>query len=93
MLKKVDVGKLTEGDWIVKDVKVDGKRICGPKDLGISKKQIRQLLRFRARGKIRKVLIKEGMPFVPSFLMGFIVTLFFGMIVFSRLNRRIGELV
>ena len=38
MIKKIPIEKLTEGDWIVKDVMVDNKRICGPKDLGIEKK-------------------------------------------------------
>ena len=41
MFKYVEPKELTEGDWIAKDYKVDGKYICGPKDLGIEKRQIR----------------------------------------------------
>lgn len=81
MIKNIDVDKLTEGDWIVKDVFVDKKRICGPKDLGISKKQIRKLVSLKKKGKIRKVLIKEGMPFVPVFLISYAISVFAGNLV------------
>ncbi len=70
--------ELTEGDWIVKDVFVNGKYICGPKDLGIQKEQIKKLIGFYKQGKIKKILIKTGIPFVPSFLIAFIITLIFG---------------
>ncbi|MCP3686704.1 MAG: prepilin peptidase [bacterium] len=81
MYKLVEPTALTEGDWIAKDVKVGKKRICGPKDLGIEKKQIAQLIQLRKRGKVKKILIKEGIPFVPSFLLSFIVSLAFGNLV------------
>ena len=77
--------ELTEGDWIAKDIAFKGKHICGPKDLGIEKKQIKQLVELRRRGKITKVLIKEGIPFVPSFLVSFLVTLQFGNVLFLLL--------
>jgi Flp pilus assembly protein protease CpaA len=82
MIKSVTPDKLTEGDWIVKDVKYKGKKICGPKDLGIEKKQIRELVKLYKQKKIKKVLIKEGIPFVPSFLVAYIVSLFFGNLLF-----------
>jgi len=82
MIKKVEPGKLTEGDWIVKKVMVDGKYICGPKDLGIEKKQIRELVKLYKLGKIKKILIKEGIPFVPSFLVAYVVSLVWGNILF-----------
>lgn len=78
MLKHISPLKLTEGDWVAKDVVVGGKRICGPKDLGIENRQIRQLIAFYRKRKIRTVLIKEGIPFSPSFLIAYIVTIFFG---------------
>ena len=81
MLKLVTPNKLTEGDWIAKDVVVDRKRICGPKDLGISKTQIKELISLYRKKKLKKVLIKEGLPFVPSFLIAFIITLFVGNIL------------
>ena len=78
MKKLIPVQKLTEGDWIVKDILIDGKYICGPKDLGIDKKQIQKLVRLKRKGKIKKVLIKEGIPFVPGFFLALIVTILFG---------------
>ena len=73
---------LTEGDWIVNEIYVGGKYVCGPKDLGIQKNQINKLVKYYGQGKIKKVLIKEGIPFVPSFFMAFIATLFFGNPIF-----------
>ncbi|MCK4521835.1 MAG: prepilin peptidase [Nanoarchaeota archaeon] len=78
MLKYVKPSELTEGEWIAKDIIINKKRITGPKDLGIEKKQIKQLINFYKKGKIKKVLIKIGMPFVPSFLVAYILSLFFG---------------
>ena len=74
MIKMLSVKKLTEGDWIVEDVLVDGKRICGPKDLGISEKQIKELHKL----KVREVKVKEGIPFIPGFLLGYIIVIIFG---------------
>lgn len=78
MYKLVDPSKLTEGDWIVKDVYYNKEYITGPKDLGIEKKQIRRLIELHKKRKIGKVLIKEGIPFVPSFLIAFVITFLFG---------------
>lgn len=78
MYKLVEPNKLTEGDWIVNDVYANKKYICGPKDLGIEKKQIRQLAELYKKKKVGKILIKEGIPFVPSFFVAFIVTFIFG---------------
>ena len=63
------------------DIRINGKYICGPKDLGIEKKQIKKLMVFYREGKIKKILIKEGIPFVPSFLIAFVITLVYGNIV------------
>ncbi|MFH1590664.1 MAG: prepilin peptidase [archaeon] len=74
MLKRIKPQELTEGDWIAKDVMVDGKRICGPKDLGIEKDQIARLIKLYQKKRISTVLVKHGVPFVPSFLLAFILT-------------------
>ncbi|MBD3249603.1 hypothetical protein GF336_06170 [Candidatus Woesearchaeota archaeon] len=74
MLKWVRPSVLTEGDWIAKEVKVKGKKIVGPKDLGISKEQIKKLKDI----KVKKVLVKYGIPFVPSFLLAFVISLIWG---------------
>lgn len=74
MYKYVPTKKLTEGDWVAEEVKINNKVICGPKDLGLEKNQIEELKRL----KVKKVLIKEGIPFVPSFLIAMIITLIAG---------------
>ncbi|MBI3050857.1 prepilin peptidase [Candidatus Woesearchaeota archaeon] len=81
MLKYVEPEKLTEGDWIARDVLVGKRRICGPKDLGIEKRQIAELIRLRQQGRVKKVLVKEGIPFVPAFLLAFLVTVKFGSVM------------
>jgi Flp pilus assembly protein protease CpaA len=78
MFKHVDPSELTEGDWIAKDYVIDDKKICGPKDLGISKKQIKKLISLKQKGKVKKIKIKNGIPFVPSFLIGFIISILWG---------------
>ncbi|MCK4588847.1 MAG: prepilin peptidase [Nanoarchaeota archaeon] len=76
--KHVRPEDLTEGDWIAKNVVVGGEKICGPRDLGINEEQIAKLVELKQKGKIQKILIKEGIPFVPSFLIAFAVTIIFG---------------
>ncbi len=78
MYRLVRPEQLTEGDWIARDIIVGKKRITGPKDLGIEKKQIRELIRLQKKGKIKRIMIKEGIPFVPSFLLAFLMTLVWG---------------
>jgi len=82
MLKYVKPSQLTEGDWIAKDINVGGKYITGPKDLGIEKNKIKMLIDLYKKGKVRKILIKEGIPFVPSFFIAYVLTLIFGNLVF-----------
>jgi len=78
MYKWISPEELTEGDWIAKKVVVDGKKITGPKDLGIEEKQIKKLIKLKKQNKIKKVKVKYGIPFVPSFLLAFILSLAFG---------------
>jgi len=82
MLRWVPPEKLTEGDWIVNDIVINKKRICGPRDLGIEKSQIKRLIALKRRGLVKKVLIKEGIPFVPSFLIAYLITLFWNWLAF-----------
>jgi len=70
MIKLVSPKKLTEGDWLFKDVKI-GKTIIKKKVDGLSREEIIILKKF---GK--KVLIREGIPFAISFLLAFMVFVF-----------------
>lgn len=75
MIKMIEPEKLTEGDWIVDEIKINGKYITGPKELGITKKQIAQVLKLKKQSKIQKIKVKYGIPFVPSFLIAMVYTL------------------
>ncbi len=78
MLVLLPISRLTEGDWIAKDVFVKGKYVCGPKDLGISKKQINLLKQYEQKRLIKTILVKQGIPFIPSFLLALLFTLLWG---------------
>jgi Flp pilus assembly protein protease CpaA len=75
MIKSIPLSKLTEGDWIYKDIYVGKKYVAGPKDLGISREQIALLKKYSVKEKIREVQVKEGIPFIPVFLIAYILVL------------------
>ncbi len=74
MIKKIPVSKLTEGDWVAEEIKIKGKLIAGPENKGITREQIMLL----KKNNIKKVVVKEGIPFIPSFLLAFITYYFLG---------------
>ena len=69
-LEETPLSKVTEGDWLAKDVKVRGKIICSAKSPCIDKKQITLLKKH----KISKVWIKVGIPFVPAIFIAMVIT-------------------
>jgi Flp pilus assembly protein protease CpaA len=75
MFKLIPTSKLTEGDWIANSETRSKFNI--PKT-GIEKKQINLI----KKSKIKEILIKDGIPFVPPFLVGTIITLLSGKILF-----------
>lgn len=72
-IKKMKVEQLTDGDWLSKDVYINEKLICSSKKPCLDKKQIQELKNH----KIKTVLIKIGIPFVPAILISFIITIIF----------------
>jgi len=71
MFKLVHPSKLTEGDWIAGDIRI-GRSVIVKNVHGLS---IGEIAKLRKKGK--KVLIKEGIPFVPAFLATFLIMVFF----------------
>jgi len=69
MTRFVSGRELREGDWLAKSVRV-GKRVIEASWEGITKEEIKILK------KKRKIEIKEGIPFVPSFLIAFLAYVF-----------------
>lgn len=74
MYKSLRPEKLTEGDWIARPVRIKGRLVVGPKSLGITKAQIEELKQH----KVREVIVKEGIPFAPSFLIAFLLSVWLG---------------
>ncbi len=66
MIKKIKAKDLTIGDWLYKEVKV-GRKIIKPNWEGVSESELKIL---KKSGK--KMLVKEGIPFTPAFLIAFI---------------------
>ena len=77
MFKIIPIAKLTEGDWVAEDIHFKGKLYYSKKSLGIENKQIEYLKKHG----VKRILIKEGVPFVPSFLIGLIITLVYGSVI------------
>jgi prepilin signal peptidase PulO-like enzyme (type II secretory pathway) len=68
MKKNIKVSRLTIGDWLAREVRV-GKKIIKPNWEGLNEKELKII-----RGsKIKRVWVKEGIPFVPVFLIAFII--------------------
>jgi len=67
---KRKIEHLTEGDWLAEEVKLNGKTLFKKKTL--EKEDLEELSRLHKEGSIDQVTIKEGIPFVPSFLLGYI---------------------
>lgn len=74
MIKSIKVEDLTEGDWIIKNIYYKKRLLYNKKSPGVTKNQIRLMKKY----KIKKVIIKEGIPFTPTFLIALIVSLIFG---------------
>jgi hypothetical protein len=75
MYVEVPVAKLTEGDWLVNDVKDEkGSIIVERRNTGLIPEDLEKL----SHSKIKRVLVKIGLPFVPGVLLGVLITLIFG---------------
>jgi Flp pilus assembly protein protease CpaA len=66
--------KLTEGDWLSQPVIINKKQIMGTRTL--SRADLEELQRLHKTHKLETVRIKEGIPFIPSFLFAYIVITF-----------------
>ncbi len=71
MLKEVEVKNLKIGDWLEKEIKVKNKIIKLHWE-GLSEEEIV----FLKKNCKEKILIKDGVPFTPAFLIAFLVIIF-----------------
>jgi Flp pilus assembly protein protease CpaA len=74
MIKKMAVKQLTEGDWLAEDVKKSKKVIVKVSRIGLTLDELAAL----KKNRIKEAVIKVGIPFVPSFLMAYVITLAVG---------------
>jgi Flp pilus assembly protein protease CpaA len=72
LIRLVPPEKLTEGDWLFKDVNIKGKIIKATFE-GLSKSDIQLIKKSK-----KPVIIKYGLPFVPVFLVAFMAELIAG---------------
>jgi len=70
MIKNVKTSELMEGDWLYKDVKI-GKKTIKAKWDGLDSADIKLL-----KKKKKLVLIRQGIPFVPVFLIAFLILIY-----------------
>lgn len=73
MIKIISTNKLREGDWITKEIKINNKIIYKPNAYGINQKQIDIIKKH-----IKEIEIKEGMAFIPVFLIAILISLILG---------------
>lgn len=67
MIKSVPAKQLTIGDWLYKSVKI-GKKTIKPNWEGLNEEELTILRKTK-----KKILVKEGIPFTPSFLIAFVM--------------------
>ena len=73
MVKKIPVGDLVEGDWVVGKLKLkNGKTFESPKT-GLEIKDIETI-----KKNFSHVLVREGVPFIPSFFIAYVFCMFVG---------------
>ena len=78
MYKLIPTKNLREGDWLIQPVIKKQKILIKPRTTGLTKQDIKILI----KNKIKKVLIKEGIPFVPAITLATILTLIYPKIFF-----------
>ena len=77
LAKTISTGELTEGDWLYRNLKI-GNKIIKARWEGLSKSEIAII-----RKKLKSVKIKQGIPFVPVFLISFAILIW---LYFSGIN-------
>ena len=90
MYRKIKPSQMQEGDWVTKPVKVKGKLIYQPEKSGISIQELKKLQKLESQGKLKTVNIKEGIQYVPAFLLALILSLLkidIMFYIFSRLMQ------
>lgn len=75
MIRTIQSIHLKEGDWLYHNLNL-GDKILKPNWDGLSKKEIKEIIKY-----YKKVKIRQGIPFSPNFLISFIL-----FIIYAKLN-------
>lgn len=74
MLVQTHYSKLTEGDWIEHDIKLSPKVTIKKTVHGLSVKDLVLLKKYK-----KSIVVKQGIPFVPAFLIALIIMALFAL--------------
>lgn len=80
MIKKTPASKLTEGDWILDDIRINKNTTIRKTVHGLSLQDIKKLQKAN-----KSIFIKEGIPFVPSFLIALLIMVYVSLVLQSSL--------
>ena len=75
-IKKKKLDEITLGDWIAQDIVIKQKTIYHKEDFktGVDKNQLKQIKKLSQRHpKLRELLVKDGIPFLPVLFLGFVL--------------------
>lgn len=81
MIKNIKTKDLVEGDLLYKKVRIKENDFIKPHWEGLTKKQIKQLKKYK-----KEVKIKTGIAFVPVFLISFIIYVIFWFLKINIIN-------
>jgi len=70
LIRELNPKQITEGDWLYRDIIVHGKKIKANWE-GVSRKDLELIRKYSKK----KILIKQGIPFTPSFLFSLAILL------------------
>ena len=70
LIRELGPKQITEGDWLYRDIIVHGKKIRANWE-GVSRKDLELIRKYSKK----KILVKQGIPFTPSFLFSLIILL------------------
>lgn len=86
-IKEANMKTLMDGDWLVNEVRV-GKKVIKPKKEGLSVKEAEQIKKWWSNGQLKKKpLIKEGIAYLPAFLITYIITILSGNLLLAILTE------
>ncbi|MBT3940997.1 prepilin peptidase [Candidatus Woesearchaeota archaeon] len=75
MFRKLKPSELQEGDWFTEPVTVKGSVVYEPERSGLSRSELQKLRKLEAQGKLKTVTIKDGIQYVPAFLLALITSM------------------